>query len=566
MKSISGNYWEELKSTQRLIDKIKIDHNFSMIQAKMIISRNFSEEEIFSINNNVEITNPFLKKKDFLLGCELLKKHIDKRNKILIIGDYDVDGCVSTSLMVNFLKKNKAKVTYYIPDRVKDGYGANKELIIKLLLKYNPRLIVFLDCGSNSYKALNFIKSKKIDSFIIDHHNTQEPYPLTNIFINPKKNNGYKNYEYLCTTFLVYLFIDLYIKNNQLKFSIKHEQIYVLLATVADVMPIRDLNRTLAINVLKNFKVNTNLIFETLFTYFNLKRKLKLEDLGFLIAPIFNSAGRLDNANQIVDLLTTNSNYNKLSIIKKIYILNKKRKFIEEQCINELNFKDIFNQKGVLFIYKSGINEGIIGIIASRIKDYYKKPCIVLTNSNNIIKGSARSTSDFNIGEYIQKALNEKILLSGGGHNLAAGVSLLKSKINNFKKFLDNYYEKIDHKQKNYYISKISLNAVNKDFLKDINIIGPFGHKNSSPIFYINNVKILKPIILKGKYVSFYVKANNKMVKAISFNHLKTKISYEILNSKNTLDILVKIKENDWKNKSSVQLQVVDLISNTNKT
>ena len=210
--------------------------------------------------------------------------------------------------MINFLRKNSISSKYYIPDRVKDGYGANKELIIKLINKHSPKLIIFLDCGSNSHDALKFIKSKKIDSLIIDHHNTQKPYPLSNVFINPKKDTEYKNYDYLCTVFLTYLFIDLYIKKNHLKISIEEEQIYVLLATVADVMPIRGLNRILAIKVLKNFKINKNLVFNTLFTTLNIKRKLKLEDLGYLIAPIFNSAGRLDNANQIVDLLTTNSN------------------------------------------------------------------------------------------------------------------------------------------------------------------------------------------------------------------------------------------------------------------
>ena len=252
MKSISGKNWEETLSNKRLVEKIKIDHNLNQIQAKIIISRSFSEEEIFTIKNQINFKNPFLNTKDFLLGCDLLKRHINKKSKILVIGDYDVDGCISTSLMVNFLKENKIKVNYYIPDRFKDGYGTNKKLVINLIERYKPKLIIFLDCGSNSHDIINYINTQNISSLIIDHHNTISPFPLSDVFVNPKKNTEYKKYSYLCTAFLTYLFIDLFNKKNILNFSILHNQIYILLATVADVMPIRGMNKLLALNVLKS--------------------------------------------------------------------------------------------------------------------------------------------------------------------------------------------------------------------------------------------------------------------------------------------------------------------------
>ena len=162
MQSISGKNWEEIVVENRLIEKIKIDENFDDIQAKIVISRFFSKEEIFSINNKINFSNPFHNNKDFLSACDLLELHISNQNEILIIGDYDVDGCLSTGLMVKFLKKNNAKINYYIPDRFKDGYGASKKLIIRLTKKYNPNLIIFLDCGSNSYDALRYIETQKI--------------------------------------------------------------------------------------------------------------------------------------------------------------------------------------------------------------------------------------------------------------------------------------------------------------------------------------------------------------------------------------------------------------------
>tara|TARA_Y100000591_G_C21809257_1_gene686904 strand:+ start:54 stop:1751 length:1698 start_codon:yes stop_codon:yes gene_type:complete len=565
MNSVSGKYWEEIQVEKRLIDKAKIDLNLNDIQSKLIISRNFTKDEIFLIKNNTKFNNPFIKDKDFLLACELIKESLQRNNKIMVIGDYDVDGCVSTSLMVNFLKANHAKVDYFIPDRFKDGYGMSKKLIMKLISQKKPQLIIFLDVGSNSHDAIDYAKNLKIKTLIIDHHNVNSPYPLANVFLNPKKDLN-NEFNYLCTSYLTYLFIDLFLKTNNSKISLEENLIYVLLATVADVMPLRGLNLYLAKKTLKNFDLNNNFILKYLFKTFKFKRNIEIEDLSFLIAPIFNSAGRLENANQIVDLLTTNSHKQIIKILKKIIILNNKRKLIEKRSLNELNFKQIENQNGVLFIYDPNISEGIIGIIASKIKDQFNKPCIVFTKSKNVLKGSARSTPEFDIGKYINLAVEKKIINNGGGHNLAAGVSLYKSKTEIFKKFLNNFYLKNKSICRNFFISKISLSSINKNLLENINLLGPFGNLNSNPIFLIENIKIHNPVLIKNNFISCYIKSTNKTVKAISFNSINSKISLKIMSFKKPVNILVRVKENKWNNKSSIQLELIDIIETTINT
>jgi single-stranded-DNA-specific exonuclease len=211
------------------------------------------------------------------------------------------------------------------------------------------------------------------------------------------------------------------------------------------------------------------------------------------------------------------------------------------------------------------LHEGIIGIIASKIKDYFNKPCIILTNNGDKVKGSARSTSDFNIGEYIQKSVELGILLGGGGHNLAAGIILKKNKINEFKKYINSQYVKKYNPSKNIYLSILSTSSINIEFVKSIEKLGPFGNKNPYPIFLIQDIKFIKPTIIKDKFISFFVKKDNKIFKSISYNHLKSKISYQILNSQNSFDILVKVKKINWNNKSNLELEIVDLIKNTNK-
>jgi single-stranded-DNA-specific exonuclease len=565
MISISGKNWEEARVQKRLIDKVKVDFNLTENQAKIALSRNYTDQDLFLINHEIKFNNPFLKNKDFLLGCELLKNNIENQNNILIIGDYDVDGCMSTSIFFNFLKKNNANINYYIPDRFKDGYGASKDLVTNLIKKFKANFIIFLDCGSNSYDAIKYLKSKKVNTLILDHHNTTLPYPNSDVFINPKKVIGYSGYEYLCTAFLTYLFLDLYIRKYKIKKSIEKDLIYVLLATVADVMPMKGINKILAKNVLLQFDASKSLIFKNLFKLLEIKNKLTLYDIGYKISPLINAAGRLENANVVIELFTTKSKEKISKISNKLYKLNIKRKLIENKILDELNYVDLYNQRGVVFIYNPNLHEGVIGILASRIKDYFNKPCFVLTSSTNILKGSARSTSNFNIGKYIQNAVNSKILLGGGGHNLAAGVNLNPNNLTNFKNYINTEYSKRKCLLKNYYSSILSFHGINKEFFKSIDKLGPFGNENSQPIFLIKDVKFTKQKIVKNKFITCLIKKNIKLIKSVSFNHLKSKISHQILNSKNNLDVLVKVKFNNWNNKNNIELEIIDIIKSTIK-
>ena len=279
MISVSGKNWEEIKINQNLVNKLKQDYGFNDILSRLIISRKFNEEEIASINNNLNLNNVFLNTDDFKRSVHLVLESINKKEKICILGDYDVDGSAATSLFVKFLDDIKHPYFYYIPDREKDGYGATKKLFQKLILR-NPKLVIMVDCGSTSNEAIDFLNEKKIKSLIIDHHEINKPFPDANSIINPKKNNGYNEYDYLCATTLSYFFLDLLIKEIKCNIIIKDYLIYVLLATVCDVMPIRKLNRLIAINALNNFDIEKNLPIKTLFDLNNKKNKISINDLG----------------------------------------------------------------------------------------------------------------------------------------------------------------------------------------------------------------------------------------------------------------------------------------------
>ena len=566
MISVSGKYWEEEKISKRLSEKIKIDHNFKDIVVNQILSKKFDKNEIYSIENNIQLSNPFINKYDFTAGIDLLDKSIKKNENICIIGDYDVDGCVSTSLLVKFLKKIKARHYYYIPNRFNDGYGSSLDLIKKIINK-NPDLVIMVDNGSSSNDAIDYLNQNNVKSIIIDHHEIYKPYPKSNILINPKKKSDYTEYDYFCSGVLTYFFIDIFIRKKKIKLDFSENLDLVLLSIVADVMPLRKINRLIANKVLNNTNSTQEYFFKRVFEIKKIRKKVDIEDFGYLFAPIINSAGRLQDSNIIIDLFTTENDDYKNKIIDKLILLNEKRKKIEQDIFNKIDFKKNKLINNPIIVYDDfDINEGLIGIIASRIKTYFNKPTVIITKSGEKFKGSARSTKNFSIGKSIKSALDIKLLESGGGHNLAAGFTIQKKNLQKFRNFLYNSYKKNFVTTKYKYLSKISFNSLNKNFLIDLNKLQPYGEDNQNPYFLIENIKIIKPKIIKNKFISCIVKnKSGKFIPAISFNFLDSDLSKNILYNKSEFNMIIQVKENFWNYKKSLQLIIIDIFNTSNK-
>ena len=367
----------------------------------------------------------------------------------------------------------------------------------------------------------------------------------------------------MCHNFGVF-FLDLLSKRIKSKFKISDYLIYVLLATVCDVMPIRKLNRLIALNVLKNFDINKNIAFNELFNLNNNKNKLTINDLGYLIGPILNAGGRLAKSNFATELLSSDN----LDVVNtkcnELIKLNNRRKEIETIILNEINFEKIEEEnKNVIVYYNSSINEGLIGIIAARLKDYFNKPSIVITNSNDLLKGSARSTHHYNIGRAIKNSLDKSIIISGGGHNMAAGFTLKKNNLENFEYFILKDFKDsntiINHSFT--YDAEISSFAFSRDFYNDIKKLEPFGTGNLTPTFLLKNLKVIRTTKLDNKHISLILKSKTGFtIKSISFNSVNSKVGEYLLNYKNTINVLGQINENIWNNKKTLQLTIRDVI------
>ena len=289
-----------------------------------------------------------------------------------------------------------------------------------------------------------------------------------------------------------------------------------------------------------------------------------MNDLGYLIGPILNAGGRLGKSSFASELLSSDNleivNIKSNELIK----LNNKRKEIEKLTLDEIDFEKIENEnKDVIIYYNPNINEGLIGIIAARLKDYFNKPSIVITASNKLLKGSARSIFKYNIGRVIKNSLDNNIIINGGGHNAAAGFTLDKTNLKIFENFiLENFSKENVSKNHSFtYDAEISSLALNMDFYNDIKKIEPFGTGNPFPTFFLKDLKIIKTKILDDKHISLILKSKTGLtIKSISFNSVNNKIGQYLLNCKNNLNVLGQINENIWNNKKTLQLTIRDVI------
>jgi len=563
MISVSGKIWTEQKVSKNLVEKYKQDYGLSDILCKLIVSRNYDSSEIYEINNKQKLLSIFKDDKDFQKASQILLKAINNNENICILGDYDVDGACASSLLVRYFNYINQKHFFYIPDRIEDGYGASKKLFQKLIQK-KPKLIIMVDCGSTSNEAIDYLNKHNIKSIIIDHHEINKPYPKSNVIINPKKDLQKKESSLLCATALTYFFIEFIIQKTKSNFKISKFLIYVLLATICDVMPLRKINKIIAHNTMENFDIQNYAALNFIFEQYDLKKKLTIDDLGFLIGPIINAGGRLNCSTYGVELLSTDNFEIIKDRAKKLIKLNNKRKIIEQNILSQINFEKIKNEnKNFIIYYNSNLNEGVIGIIASRLKDYFNKPSIVITKSNDILKASARSTTSYNIGYLIKSLVDNKIIISGGGHNMAAGFSMKKNNIKLLDNFIQNdYLKKISNKENfNKYDFQLSSSAIKDKLINDLNKLEPFGNYNFLPTFLINNLKVIKHDIIKNKHMSVILKPDTGVsIKGICFNCLNTNIGRYLSSCKKKINIIAQINENFWNNKKTIQLNIKDLI------
>ena len=528
------------------------------------------------------LPEPFLFK-DLEKGVKRLADEVENFRPIGIFGDYDVDGATSAAMISSYLEYCGLKTFIHIPDRFLEGYGPN-EKALKGLYQKGAELIITVDCGISSFEPLKAMSSVNIDLIVIDHHNPDTTLPPAYAIINPKRIDTHKGFEDLCAAGVTFIF--LIGLNRELRqrgfFKNKIEPDLfsfldlVALGTVCDVVPLIGINRAFVKQGLSIMKKRENPGIKALCDISKINDAPNTQALGFSLGPRINAGGRIGNSELGVHLLKEKDDIKSIEIATKLDDLNKKRRFItselESSVVGQIE-KMISNNNDIIpsaiVVYGHDYHEGVIGIVAGRMKETYNRPvCIIAIDQSGIGKGSGRSIFGIPLGDIVIDAVKAKILSSGGGHDMAAGFSLKEDNIDDFNTFL---ITKIDQYMKQgipsvSYIaaSVITVAGCTLELADWINNLGPWGIGIEEPKFIISNAKIssLRKFGSNNEHVSFYISdSSSKKLKVKKFNILNSKLNLVFNNFINiNFNFLGRLNIDTWNNSKSIELMLDDII------
>ena len=578
--SVTGKNWIFKKFENSDVKMYSENFNLKEIIARLIAIRknNIDDINLFlnpKIKNN--LPNPF-DLKDMNKAVERTYECIKKRDTIGIFGDYDVDGASSAALLVRYFLSISQSIETYVPDRKKEGYGPNVNAF-NYLISNGSNLIFTVDCGTLSYEPINIAKDKNIDVIVLDHHKSDTKLPNAYAIVNPNRFDDDSKLNYLCAAGVCFIF--LVALNNKLKREnwFKLNKItqpnilefldLVALATVCDVVPLIKLNRALVKQGLAVLKKRKNLGLKTLYDLCNIKSKPTTYDLGFSLGPRINAGGRVGKSSHGMNLLISENPEKAYKIALDLEKYNTERRSIELNLTNEIFSKaKNYHNHPVLVLSGNNWHEGVIGIVASRVKEKYNKPTILISVENNIGKGSARSIFGFDIGSQIIKAVQLGILKKGGGHNMAGGFSIEEKNIDKFRNFLTSNFEnsKINNFDNfNLYLdSIIAPSAINENFYNDIEILEPFGSGNNEPKFVVEELKVIKSDIVGNNHIKSLLSGKDGTIfKSIAWNAVNSPLE-EILNKNNKklFNAAGKMKLNEWHGQKNIEIIIEDISIN----
>ena len=568
--------WISTKKTKqsiKIIEKISQTLQIDFVIASLLFQLgidNIAAAKMFLKPKLCELKDPFLIQ-DLQFVVNRLWKAFQNQDSIIIIGDYDVDGITSTTLLMFVLRFFNLNVEYSIPKRLQEGYGLSQSILNRLLIRKKPDLIIALDCGTNSKKEIKFLKNLGIDVIVIDHHFSKEKQlPKNCIFLNPhlqkNQNSSWKNF---CTVGLVFKVVHGFVKYLRKKRILKaftidlKDYLYlVAMGNIADMVPLKQENRILTYHGLQriSYSKHPGICAFLKSTGIASKQKIKSSDIAFLLSPRINASGRLHDASLSIKMLLEKDHNSCTSIANKLNIFNKKRRLIENAIFQEAKNKVNLEQKNAaaIILYNKNWHSGVVGIVAGRLTKLYNRPSIVFGNAkNSFTKGSGRSITGISLIDTLKKC--EILLKNWGGHSMAVGVEIDIKKINDFQCTFNKIVKGIRNKQntlKNIKISAwLKLNDIKNSLLDDLYQLEPFGEENKEPIFGIRKIQIKKePELFGDGHYKFNLKLNTKkLLKIIAWKYCES-----IIPCHQALDIIIKINWNNWNNYKFPQGELID--------
>ena len=541
----------------------------SPILASLLIRRGITTESAakrFFRPQLADLINPFLMK-DMDAAVDRLNDAMGHKERILVYGDYDVDGCTAVALVYKFLRQFYSNIDYYIPDRYDEGYGVSKKGI-DFAKETGVKLIIILDCGIKAIEEITYAKEQGIDFIICDHHVPDEEMPPAVAILNPKRPDDTYPFKNLCGCGVGFKFMQAFAKNNNIPFSRLVPLLdFCAVSIAADLVPVVDENRILAFHGLKQLNQNPSLGLKAIIDICGLNgRELSMSDIIFKIGPRINASGRMENGKKSVDLLVEREYSLAFDQAKHIDEYNEQRKDVDRQMTEEANqiVARLESQKhqSSIVLYDEHWKKGVIGIVASRLTEIYFRPTVVLTRDENLATGSARSVAGFDVYAAIKSCRD--LLLNFGGHTYAAGLTMKWADVKEFRERFQAYVEQhIEPEQREAILdidAVIDFKDITKKLHTDLKRFAPFGPGNPKPLFCTLDVYDFGTSKVVGREqehikLELVDSKSNNVMNGIAFGQ---SASARYIKSKRSFDIAYTIEDNVFK-RGSVQLQIEDI-------
>ncbi|VAW20002.1 Single-stranded-DNA-specific exonuclease RecJ [hydrothermal vent metagenome] len=506
-----------------------------------------------------------------------LAKAIKNKEKIALFGDYDVDGASSTALMVRYLNGFGLEPLWHIPDRVFEGYGPNITAIDKLI-DQGATLLITLDCGTTSFEPVAHAKSRNCDVLVLDHHLGPEEMPVADALVNPNRPDDISGLGYLCAAGVA--FMALVATNRLLRLEgqgglpdLMSLLDLVALATICDVVPLKGLNRAFVVRGIEAMRLRQNPGLSSLALAAKLGGPLTPYHLGFMLGPRINAGGRIGDAGLGARLLSTSSQSEADEIAARLDELNFERQEIQAKAVEEavaVADMEIGGAQGpsVLVLASEHWHPGIVGLVAARLRERFNRPAFAIAmRPNGEGSGSGRSMAGVDIGAAVIAALNEGLIIKGGGHAMAAGITLKQSQIAGFRahlnQVLDDAVAKARQKTFLNIDAAITARTANVDFVNEINKVGPFGIGNSTPVFALAVHKIkYADIVGKGGHVRCTLASGDgAFIKAIAFGAADSEMGQALLHGEKDkpYHFCGTLSVDHWQGRQRVQMRLIDI-------
>ncbi len=572
--SYSGNKWSLRSKNEELISSIQKDSQIDYITARIIAGREIDLADV------QDFLNPSLRKllpdpssmQDMDKAAKIIFNAIKGNKKITIFADYDVDGATSAAQLVKWARNFEVELEIYVPDRIREGYGPSIEAF-NHLKKNGSDLVITVDCGAAAYSALVAAQALDLSIVVIDHHLMDADMPPAEALVNPNRIDDSSKLNYLAAagvTFMLLVALNREARAQDFK-NIPDLFDYLDLAalgTICDVVPLKGLNRAIVKQGLKVFSRESNIGLKSLMFETNTKSPITPYHCGFVLGPRINAGGRIGKANIGAELLSTENRQLAIKYAQELDRVNSERRILQDKILDEALLKTLSMHKtnSVLVVSMEGWHPGVIGIVAGRLKERFNKPVIVIgIDENGIGKGSGRSIQGIDLGNEIKKLYEKGLLISGGGHEMACGLTIENKYIKTFHEILErNLSDRINFIRSKFSIkidALLNISAVNMDLINSINQIGPYGSGNPTPTFAFAELRVAYADRVKGGHIRCnFEDKNGQRIKGICFRAEELGFEEILLNERNRyLHIVGTLKENTWNGHTSIDLQVIDV-------